>query len=102
MRIMKPDAFLEQTGEPHSHEADDLDISQYLGAHYACACGRTHTLGSKAEAIREMNDGSGRIVLACPTMGQRALTLVRFRHILAPRGLAEMGCKFDEPAVATT
>ena len=46
MRMIEPLEFAAETEEPLSRPPGELDLSEYIGVKYPCACGQLHTLDS--------------------------------------------------------
>ena len=96
MRMLSPAEFLAQTSGSLSRPAGEIDVSDYLGVHYPCACGKAHRLSESVELMREMKTPEPRVILACPDLGQQAVTLVQLRHGMTTRAMSEMGCRFED------
>lgn len=96
MRMLNPAEFLAQTCAPLSRPPGELDVTDYLGVHYPCACGRAHQLSESVELMREMMTPEPRVILACPDLGHQALTLVQLRQGMTTRAMSEMGCRFED------
>jgi hypothetical protein len=95
LRILSPQDFIAQTWEASSHPPGEVDLSEYEGIPYPCACGKMHTLSASTELLREMDSKEPRVVLACPDLGRQAMTLVQLRHGFVTRAMSEMGSRIE-------
>ena len=95
MRFLNPKQFALEIEESLGRPPGELDLSGYLGVEYPCVCGMLHTLDDPKYVVREMRGDLVRIVIACPILGQEALTLVHLRAKFRTRALSEAGCRSD-------
>ena len=95
MRMISPQDFIARTWETASRPPGEINLGKYRGTAYPCACGKMHVVDDSTEPLREMATETPRVVLACPDLGQQAMTLVQFRQGIATRAMSEMGSRFE-------
>jgi hypothetical protein len=93
--MLSPQDFIARTWDAASRAPGEIDLANYHGTPYPCACGRMHVIDEAAEPLREMASAEPRVVLACPDLGNQAMTLVQLRQGVSTRAMSEIGSRFE-------